>query len=155
MFGFFRKRGKAAVEADMAKLVGLSIAQTRMVSFVGDILKVNLDRHRERSNFEKNINSRFFRGYLFGYFGSAAKVLGKAAPDSEELVGFILLGHFVVLDCSFQEATAFMDASMPIQNDPAFIDGIKNGGQDYFTCALTKSPRLDTIDPIFREPRTE
>lgn len=151
MFGFFKKKRLPALSADWSAAIGKADhAVHQQMERAAALLKMQLLLCQHSAGYGSKVRSKFFRGYVVGFFDSALQWVRIPVNSDEELISFICVGHVYLSRPSESikplfggntgGALDFCLDSMSLQGDAEFGAAQAQGGTEFFDFASEKIP---------------
>lgn len=130
MFGLFKKK-KTPIDAVFD---AIDVQSVQALGGVSKILNIQVLSFRNRTDFTDVLQSRFARGYLFGFFDATLQRLGLPHKSEEEAMLRIIAGHsFVFYDLEL-DAIQYVKNSVHMQSDPVYQAAHAQGVSELFEC---------------------
>lgn len=130
MFGLFSKKRSPAD----AVIETLDTRSAKGMSNIANLLIPHVLLHRNQPTFEQDIQSRFTRGYLFGFFDAGIQRLSLPASTNEEALIRIVAGHSFLLSDLKMDAIQYVRESARLLDDPAYQTAHSKGVEDLYEC---------------------
>ena len=144
MFGMFKKKRKDAAlppEWNDARS-GMDQNVHQQMQRAAKMLQMQLIICTSVEDFDLKAQSKFFRGYLVGFFDSALQWANIPVNSDEQLISFISLGHGYLarpmemsspmFNGDSNKAIEFCFDSMAMQADPEFSAAQRQGGEEFY-----------------------
>lgn len=139
MFDFLKKKKLSPVDQIFRSLDRESIDKITIAA--KPIMSMQMQFERQ-PNYSKTINSKFIRGYTFGYFEVAIPRFGLPNSGDETMLR-IIIGHAIVFGSKI-DAIEYVKDSINMQNDPDYAAALQTGGEE-FSDAMDKGYSLHKL----------
>ena len=149
MFGIFKKKKVALPPewGDAKANIDQNVHQ--QMQRAADLLKMQLMICSTVEDYDQKTESKFFRGYLVGFFDSALQWADIPVNSDEQLLSFISIGHGYLARATAassplfngdsSSAIEFCFDSMAMQTDPEFGAAQRQGGEEFHNFASGQS----------------
>ncbi|MFC7418364.1 hypothetical protein ACFQNF_00530 [Iodobacter arcticus] len=128
MFGFFGKKKRSPLDAVFDALDKQSV---KSLGSVANVLVTQLLHCRTRP---AELQSKFVRGYLFGFFDAALQRLGLPYRSEQDAILRIIAGHSFVFHDQNIDAIQYVKDSVNLQDDPTYKAAHQKGVDELFEC---------------------
>lgn len=148
MFSFFGEKKRAPVDAVFDTL------DNRSVKALGSVAKVLVSQLllcRSRPSYTAELQSKFVRGYLFGFFDAALQRLGLPHKSEEDAILRIIAGHSFVFHDQNIDAIQYVEDSVNLQDDPTYKAAHQKGVDELFECFGTEERNPLGLTTYFME----
>lgn len=146
MFGFAGRRKRKSVDAAFDVLDSQSV---KALGSVAQVLVAQLLLCRSRPGYTAGLQSKFVRGYLFGFFDAALQRLGLLHKSEEEAILRIIVGHSLLFSDQNIDAFDYVLGSVHLQDDPIYKAAHQKGVDELFECFGTEARRPQGLTTYF------
>ncbi len=146
MFGFFGKKKRAPLDAVFDSLDKQSV---KALGSVAKVLAIQLLLCRSRPSYTAELQSKFVRGYLFGFFDAALQRLGLPHKSEEDAILRIIAGHSFVFHDQNIDAIQYVKDSVNLQDDPTYKAAHQKGVDELFECFGTEERKPLSLTTYF------
>ncbi|AZP10735.1 hypothetical protein [Undibacterium parvum] len=147
MFGFFKKK-RTPLDAVFDTLDKQSV---KAIGSVATVLDMQLLLCRNRPNYTAELQSKFVRGYLFGFFDAALQRLGSPCKSEEDAILRIIAGHSIVFHDQNIDTIQYVKDSVNLQDDPTYKAAHQKGVDELFRCFGTEERKPVGLIKYFME----
>lgn len=131
MFSYFLKKKRSPIDNLFNSLDEQSI---KALGSVAKVLAIQLLPCRNRPSYSTELQSKFVRGYLFGFFDAAIQRLGLPHRSEEDAILRIIAGHSFVFHDQNIDAIQYVRSSIDLQDDPTYKLAHQKGVNELFDC---------------------
>lgn len=149
MFSFLGKKKRAPIDNLFNSLDEQSV---KALGNVAKILIVQLLLCRSRPSYRSELQSKFVRGYLFGFFDAALQRLGLPHRSEEDAILRIIAGHSFVFHDQNIDAIQYVKDSIELQDNSTYKAAHQKGVDDLLECFGAPERRPLGLVQYFMEP---
>jgi hypothetical protein len=131
MFDLFRSKKRSTMDILFSTLDEKSI---RALDSVAKVLMLQLWLCRNQPSYNAELQSKFARGYLFGYFDAATQWYDMPHKSDEDAIHRIMYGHSIVFLDRNVDAIRYVVDSVGLQYDPTYKAAEQQGVNDLHAC---------------------
>lgn len=145
VFGIFKKKQVALSPEWSDAKANIDQSVHQQMQRAADLLKMQLMICTTVEDYDQKTKSKFFRGYLVGFFDSALQWADIPVNSDEQLISFISIGHGYLarpmgtssplFNGDSSRAIEFCFDSMAMQADPEFSAAQRQGGEEFYSFA--------------------
>ncbi|MHB1144466.1 MAG: hypothetical protein ACYCZS_06145 [Thiobacillus sp.] len=148
MFGFFGKKKRTPIDNLLNSLDEQSV---KALGSVAKVLVIQLLPCRSQPGYNAELQSKFVRGYLFGFFDAALQRLGLPHRSEEDAILRIIAGHSFVFHDQNIDAIQYVKDSVGLQDDPIYKAAHQKGVDELLECFGTDERRPLGLVQYFME----